>query len=81
VGGVKVGGVKVLVRPLQHLVAFRAVRPGEDFLEFREAVDATAVLRRAGAFTGDARRVGLAVPGFRGLRSTISRGTVKGCGI
>src|SRR6476620_601599 len=58
-------GVKVLVRPLQHLVAFRTVRPGEDFLEFREAVDATAVLRRAGAFTSDARRVSLAVPGDR----------------
>src|ERR1700749_71594 len=50
---------------IQHLVAFRDVRPGEDFLEFREAVDATAVLRRAGAFTGEARRVRLAVPGDR----------------
>jgi hypothetical protein len=34
------GRVKVLVYPLEHLVTFLAVRPGEDFLEFREAVDA-----------------------------------------
>jgi hypothetical protein len=60
-----VGGVKVLVHPLQHLVAFRAVRRGEDFLEFGEAVNAAAVLRRAGAFTGEARRVSLAVLGDR----------------
>src|SRR5438105_15161055 len=55
------GRVKVLVYPLEHLVTFLAVRPGENFLEFREAVDATAVLRWAGAFTGDARWVGPAI--------------------
>jgi len=58
-----VGGVKVLAYPLLHLVTFLAVRPGEDFLELREAVDATAVLRWAGAFTGDTRRIGLAILG------------------
>jgi hypothetical protein len=58
-----VGGVKVLAYPLLHLVTFLAVGPGEDVLEFREAVDAAAVFRRAGAFTGDARRVGLVILG------------------
>ena len=35
-------------------------RPGEDLLEFFETVGTAAVLGRAGAFPGDARRVGLA---------------------
>ena len=58
-------GVIILVHPLQHLVTFRAVRPGEEFFEFREAVDATGVLWRTGTLPGEARWVGLAILGDR----------------
>jgi hypothetical protein len=42
-----VGGVKVLAHPLPHLVTFLAVRPSEDFLEFREAIDALRAALKA----------------------------------
>lgn len=56
---VEADGVVVVACPLPHLVAFRAGRPGQEFLELFEAVGAAAVLRRAGAFASDARRVDL----------------------
>src|SRR5580693_10667717 len=60
---VEAGRVIVVTRPLPHLVAFGAIRPGQDFLQLFEPPDAAAVLRRAGALAGDARGVELAVLG------------------
>src|ERR1700733_10163754 len=62
---VEAGGVVVTARPLQHLPALRAWRPGEEFFEFAEAVAAATVLRRACAPTGDASRVDTVVCCYR----------------